>query len=371
MFLKHILLINFRNYDNLSLDFNKNINIIYGKNGQGKTNLLESIYLLGLTKSHRNNNDNNLIKKNSEFLKVSGLLRNKDFDKKLEIYINNDKKIYKIDNDLIKKKIDYLSNMNVVIFYPDDLMLIKGSPLERRKFLNTEISQLNKSYYKLLSDYEKILKMRNNYLKNNRTYDVNYFNIITDHLIEKAKYIIYFRLKFIKKINNTLSSIYKNIIDLDNFYIKYKSDIDVLENNVDKIKEKLNIQYEKLLNEEFKAKTTLFGPHRDDFEFFLADKNLRDYGSQGQQRSAVISLKLSLINIIKEVIGEKPILLLDDVFSELDDEKKNNLLNYIDGDMQVIITTTDINNIDEKLVKAAKIIEIDNAKIIKTNEVEK
>ena len=184
MILKNIELKNFRNYEKLKIKFGSKINIIYGNNGVGKTNLLESIYLLALTKSHKSFLDNTLIKKNKEISNVKGVFEINDIESSFEIDLSINKKQIKKDNYEIKKLSDYLSIINIIIFYPDDLLIIKGSPNERRNYLNLELSQIFKNYIDILLKYNKLLKMRNNYLKNTIKYDDNYFNILTDHLID-------------------------------------------------------------------------------------------------------------------------------------------------------------------------------------------
>ncbi len=374
MYLKKLKLHNFRNYKSLNVTLSKGINIIYGDNAQGKTNLLESIYCLGLTKSHRNFIDNNLIKENEEYLTIEGIFNKKNFDNKLNIYIDNKTKVLKYNNDTIKKISDYISILNIIIFYPDDLELIKGSPQERRKYLNLELSQLYSNYYIVMNEYNKILKLRNEYLKKiskKLSKDLTYIKILTGYLIDKSIIIYKMRDKFIKKINENISDIYKDIMSLDGFKIKYKPSINM--DNIDlkdpNLKEYLVKEYEKRLDYDIKILSTSIGPHKDDIEFFLKDKNLKLYGSQGQQRIAIISLKLSELKIFEKYKEETPILLLDDIFSELDDDKKNNLLRYISKNIQTIITTTDLNNLDNKLIKKSKLFKIENGKIIKIKEV--
>ncbi len=373
MILKQINLVNYRNYEKLKLKFYKGINIIYGPNAQGKTNLLESIYFLGLTKSHRPIIENNLIMNNKLNSSVEGIINSGKLDKKLNINFDyNNKKLF-IDNNTIKKVSDYISNLNIIIFCPDDLELIKSSPQVRRKFLNMELSQLYSNYYVVLNEYTKLLKIRNNYLKKynkNEEVDSNYFDILTNYLVDKAILIYKMRYKFINKINEYCNIIYKNIMNIDNFSIKYLPNIDNL--NIFDINFKNDLI--KLINDNFKNDVkfccTLIGPHKDDFEFILDNKNLKLYGSQGQQRAAVLTLKLSEIELFKKYKDETPILLLDDIFSELDDNKKNNLLKYIVKDIQTIITTTDLNNLDKKLIKKSKILKIENGTIKKIKEVE-
>lgn len=372
MILKKIELHNFRNYESLMTRFYKGINIIYGDNAQGKTNLLESIYVLGLTKSHRSFIDDNLIKNGCESLMIKGIVSGGLFDKELQITIDNKSKGYKIDDNSIKKVSDYISNMNIIIFYPDDLETLKGSPQLRRKYLNTELSQLYNSYYVVLNDYNKLLKMRNDYLKKmfkGQDVDMNYFDIITSYLIEKAIIIYQMRYKFIEKINETCGQIYKDIMGIEDFHIEYVSNMKIDDMKDPKLKDKLFEQYKKQLSYEQRVCITTIGPHKDDFNFMVGENNLKLYGSQGQQRIAVLTLKLAEIPIFKKYKETTPVLLLDDVFSELSDDKKNNLIKYISKDIQTIITTTELNNLDSKLVKKAKLFKIEQGKLIKIKEV--
>ena len=372
MILKKIELLNFRNYEKLSTRFYKGINIIYGDNAQGKTNLLESIYVLGITKSHRSFIDNSLIKNSMNRASISGTINNGGLDVNLKVIIDNKKKLLKIDNSTIKKVSDYISNMNIIIFYPEDLELLKGSPQIRRKYFNLELSQLYSNYYIVLNEYNKLLKIRNEYLKKmckNINVDKYYFDILTNYLVDKAIIIMKIRNKYIEKINNYCESIFSDIMKIKNFKIKYIPSIDVNFSDDEKNKILLKNLYDEKLNYDIKMCSTTFGPHKDDFEFLLDEYNLKNYGSQGQQRIAVLCLKLAEIQIFKKFKNTTPILLLDDVFSELSDDKKNNLMKYISKDIQTIITTTELNNLDKKLVKKSKLFKIENGKLIKVKEV--
>lgn len=372
MILKKIELRNFRNYEKLSTRFYKGINIIYGDNAQGKTNLLESIYVLGLTKSHRAFIDNSLIKNGSEILHIKGTISGNVLDKDLHIIIDNKSKNLNIDSTPIKKVSDYISNMNIIIFYPDDLEILKGSPQLRRKYLNLELSQLYNSYYVVQNDYNKLLKIRNEYIKDlnkGKNVDMNYFDIITSYLIDKSIIIYQMRFKYIEKINEVCGEIYKDIMGIDGFYIEYLPNVNIKDIKDPNLKDKLLIQYAEKLETDKKMYTTTLGPHKDDFNFMLGDNNLKYYGSQGQQRIAVIALKLSEIPIFKKYKETTPILLLDDVFSELSDDKKNNLIKYINKDIQTIITTTELSNLDSRLIKRSKLFKIEKGKLIKIKEV--
>ena len=371
MILKRIELVNFRNYDQLSTRFYKGINIIYGDNAQGKTNLLESIYTLGITKSHRSFIDNNLIKSGENKALIRGVINNGSLDTTLEVSIeNNNKKLF-IDKTNVRKVSDYISSMNIIIFYPDDLELLKGSPQLRRKYFNLELSQLYSNYYVVLNDYNKLLKIRNDYLKKMNkkiSVDMNYFSILTSYMVDKSIILMKMRKKYVEKINEYCKDIFKDIMNVDNFNIKYICSLNV-DLGCAKLKDELLNFYESKLSYDIKNSNTCFGPHRDDYEFYIDDNNLKFYGSQGQQRIAVLCLKLSEIEIFKKYKNTTPILLLDDVFSELSDDKKNNLLKYISKDIQTIITTTELSNLDKKLVKKSKLFNISAGKLKKIREV--
>ncbi len=366
MILKNISIINFRNYKKLDLDLNDKINIIYGQNGQGKTNILESIYVLALTKSHRSFIDNNLIKNGEESAIIKGKLK-KDISYNLEILLGKTKKQVKIDNSVESKLSTYIDKMNVIIFSSEDLELIKGSPGERRKYINLELSQLSANYYNALNDFEKLLKIRNETLKkinNLEEVDLNYFNILTEYLVNKSVFIYQMRNKYIQKLNDICPKIFKEISGLEGFNIKYKPSIDISSFEKENIKKILEETLRENFEKEVSAKMTIYGPHRDDFEFCKGNDSLRDFGSQGQQKMAVLALKLSEIEIFSDYKKTSPIILLDDVFSDLDSLKKNNLLKHINKNMQVIITTTDLDSIDKKLLKKAKLIHIKNGEVL-------
>lgn len=371
MYIKKVKLHNFRNYGALQVSLYKGINIIYGENAQGKTNLLESIYVLGLTKSHRSFIDNNLIKEGEDYLTIEGVINNESFDDKLNVYIDPKNKILKYNGNVVKKISDYISIFNIIIFYPDDLEIIKGSPQIRRKYLNLELSQLYSNYYILISEYSKILRMRNEYLRqlnNKKASDLNYLDVITNYLIDKAILIYKLRYKFIDKINIYCEKIYKDIMGISNFSVRYTPNIE-FDINDSNLKQLLIEKYKRKVEYDIKLCSTTLGPHKDDFEFYIGDKNLKYYGSQGQQRIGVLAFKLSEIEIFKKYNNRTPILLLDDIFSELDQQKSNNLLKYINKNIQTIITTTDLNNLDRKLVKKSKLFNIKDGNIIKIKEV--
>lgn len=360
MYLKRIELKNFRNYSNLKISFNKGINILYGNNAQGKTNLLESIYILGLTDTFRNVSNQDMIKSNKNYFQIDGILKKEALDTMMQLKYIDNKKFMKRDQTIINKVSDYISYLNIILFAPEDLDIIKGPPINRRRFLNTELSQLYRNYYILYNEYEKILKMRNDYIKTNN-YNKDYFDILTSYYIDKNILIYKLRKKFISKINLYCRGIYKDITGLDGFKIIYRPNIEYDVNNYDK---NYYLKYfQDKYEYEYKIGSSVFGIHKDDFDFFLGDIDLKHYGSQGQKKIAVLALKLSEIEIFKKYKDSMPILLLDDVFSEIDNVKNNNLLKYLNKDIQVIITTVSLDKINKNILKKAKKFIVDNGKV--------
>lgn len=371
MNLSKISLINFRNYSKCNIKFNDKVNIFIGNNAQGKTNILESIYVLSLTKSYRTNNDDFLKQKGSDNYKINGDIKLGKYFKKLSVMVSgNDKKVF-INDTNIKKISDYVSSLNVILFSPEDVEIIKGAPSLRRDLLNIEMSQLYKQYIKNYNEFNKLLKMRNDYLKllyTNGNGDYRYLDILTENLVERAAYIYKERINFIDKINSNISKIYKNLTNTDNLYIKYDTNIEIENKNLDEIKKLLLEKYKKNINKEIINGSTLYGPHRDDFHFLINENDIKTFGSQGQQKMAMISFKLAEISIFQEVTNTKPILLLDDIFSELDKTKRNKLVEYINNDIQVIITSNDTVGINKKILQNAKIFKIEQGKIIEKGD---
>ncbi len=360
MFFKSVELKNYRNYDLLKLKFTPTINIIVGKNGQGKTNILESLYYTGHLKSHRVSDDTILIKNSKKNFKILSKIQKNEFLDEIKIENTEySRKIY-LNNDEITKKSEYLELINIILFEPSNLELIKGAPNIRREFLNDAIININHSYYNILNDYNKLLKMRNEYLKSRRN-DKEYLEVLDKYFIDKAMLIYQMRNKYINKINEFITNIFRYIMNIDNLKIQYKSFYNILleqENPKEYFQNFLKENYEKEKN----IGLTSEGPHKDDFVFLTNQINLKEYGSQGQQRAGVISLKFAEAEIIKKYKKTLPVLLLDDVFSELDGIRKNNLLKYLSSGSQVILTTTDINKISKKLIDNANIIKIEQYK---------
>lgn len=366
MILKCLKIRNFRNYESADLQLNDKINIIYGKNGQGKSNLLESIHVLSLTKSHRISIDQNLIKEGENFSKIQGKIVKGGYETNLQVLINKDQKKIKVNSTSVKKVSDYISNLSVIMFYPEDLDIIKGPPSIRRKILDDEISKLNSSYYIIFNQYKKLIKLKNEYLKE-KSLDLNYLSVINDYLTAKSLKIYKIRQKFIDRLNEYISIIYEDIMHTKNLKVVYKTEIK--EDLLMLDEKKLRTYYSNVEQSEIKFCKSLFGPHHDDILFYIENREMKSFASQGQKRAAILALKLSFIEIFKKYKKENPVLLLDDVFSELDENKRKNLIKYLSDNIQTIITTTDLNCIEKQIIKKAKVIEIINGKIEKQEEV--
>ena len=366
LIIRKINLVNFRNLVKQQIIFDKRINIFIGDNAQGKTNILESIYFLALTKSYRTN-DYNLINKDEEFTKVKGEIKDTSISKSLSVEIVNENKIVRINNNEIKKISDYITNLNVILVSPEDINILQGTPAERRNFLNIELSQLSKNYIKKYNEFNKILKIRNNSLKmlyNSSSPDRRYLDSLTENLIDREIDIYQERKKFIDMINESISKIYEDILGIKKFNIKYETNIEFENFDTDSLKEILEKKYNNSLQKEIDNGMTLYGPHRDDLKFFINNDDIKIFGSQGQQKVAIISLKLAEIAIFKELTGTNPIILLDDIFSELDSKTRNKLINYIPNDIQVIITSNDTRGINRSFLESAKIYKVVNGKIV-------
>jgi len=351
-------LLKFRNFDKLELDFSSNKNIIIGNNGEGKTNIVEAIFILGLTKSFRTTDEEVIIKDNGNLYKIEGNVKS-NFINNYKIVYQDGNKVVKINNNKINKLSDYISNINIILFSINDLKLIKDTPSTRRKLINLEISQLNNKYITYLNYYNKILKQRNTYLKKmyDRNINYDYLSIIDNQLIEYGIKIYEIRKEFINSINEILPNIYEKLGGNSGLNIYYKSDYDNL--SFDFIVE----NYKKSINKDINLGSTQFGIHRDDFIFSINDMDIKNYASEGQQKNSVIAFKLSELELFYNIKKEYPILILDDLFSELDLKKIEKILNYISLDVQTFITTTDLKKIKKKYLKNSKVFEINKGEI--------
>ena len=342
MWINNIKIKNFRNYYEQEIDLNENINIFYGENAQGKTNIIEAIFLCSMGKSFRAKKDKEMINLNSENASIEIEYQKTDRDGKIKINIGN-KKSVSVNGVKIKKLSELLGNINVVIFTPDDINILKGGPSNRRRFLDIMISQLRPNYMYNLNLYLKTLEQRNNYLRQIREQnkDESLLDIWDEKISEYAINIYNYRKEFIEKIKNKIKNIHSEITDKkEEIEIEYISECKSKEEYLRLLKQRRKLDI-------IKGFTTK-GVHRDDFMIYINNELVNIYGSQGQNRTAVLSLKIAEMQVIYDEIGEYPILLLDDFMSELDEKRRKNFLEYIEN-TQVIITCTDkIENLNRE-----------------------
>ena len=356
MYIKEIELNNFRNYKEQKVSFSRNVNIFIGKNAQGKTNLLEGIYLNAFGKSFKNVKDKEMIRFGEEYCKIKTISENEEGENTTEIAIRNDgRKGIKKDGVKIKRASELLDRIYIIIFSPEDLRIVKDEPEKRRKFINRELCQIRAGYLYDLNEYNRVLKQRNVYLKE-KNIDEDMLDIWDRQLAACGTRIIRKRKQFIERIDEISRNIHYGITDgKERLALKYESNVPASANTEEDFYEILIATRE----DDIRNGTTGRGPHRDDFSINADAIDLRRFGSQGQQRTAALSLKLSEIKIIEEEKGEKPVLLLDDVLSELDNDRQVMLINSL-GENQMFITTTEIiESVAEKLPKGKyfKIVE--------------
>lgn len=353
-------LVNFRNYEKEKIHFKNNLNVIVGKNAQGKTNLLESIFLCCVGKSFKTNVEKDLINKTKTSASIKINFTNKKGKVNVTVGLENNKKFVKLNEINLLKISQLLGNLCCVFFSPNELKLVKETPEDRRKFINLDLSQINKEYYFNLIRYNNILKERNKLLKMYESENTikETLPIWDTQLANVGAKIIKDRLNFINKLNAFAHIEHKNLTsNEENLFISYNSNENLENKTESEIEQSLLNNLKINHDKDIKLKYTTIGPHRDDLKFSINGFDVKNFASQGQQRTVALSLKLAELEIFKEVLGEYPILLLDDVFSELDDNRQNKLINRVKS-IQTIITTTNFNyNI------SANIIEIENAKI--------
>ncbi|QPC47935.1 DNA replication/repair protein RecF [Mangrovibacillus cuniculi] len=368
MFITDLTLKQYRNYDDLHVKFQNQVNVFIGENAQGKTNVMESIYVLAMAKSHRTANDKELIQWEKDYAKIEGRLHKSNGQAPLEIIISKKGKKAKYNHLEQSKLSQYVGNMNVVMFAPEDLNLVKGSPQVRRRFIDMEIGQVSAVYLHDISQYQKIVQQRNHYLKllqTRKTTDETMLEVLTEQFIQVAVKILQKRFEFLQKLQEWAEPIHTGISrGKEALRIAYQPSVGVLESmDSSMLIEKYEEMYNHKKEKEKERGVTLFGPHRDDITFFVNDRDVQTYGSQGQQRTTALSVKLAEIELIHSETREYPILLLDDVLSELDDYRQSHLLNTIQGKVQTFVTTTSVDGIDHQTLKEAATYQVDSGTI--------
>ena len=361
MIIKRLELADYRNYEFLSMDFDKGTNILYGDNAQGKTNILEAIYVAATTKSHKSSKDKEIVNFNKEEAHIRTYTEKDGIETRVDMHLRKNKtKGIAIDGNKIKKAADLLGICNVVFFSPEDLSIIKNGPAERRKFVDMELCQLDSFYLYNLNNYNKIVNNRNKLLK-----DISFhpefkdtLNIWDSQMVSYGSKIIERRELFIKQLNEIIYDIHYRLSGgKEEIMISYEPDV-----KAEDFEKRLMENQDK----DIRFKQTTVGPHRDDFSFLNKGIDIRKYGSQGQQRTAALSLKLSEIELVKKITKDTPILLLDDVLSELDSNRQNYLLNSI-GDIQTIITCTGLEEFVNNRFEVNKIFKVVNGVVTSEN----
>lgn len=358
MIIESIELKNFRNYKSLSMEFDGKTNILYGDNAQGKTNILEALYISATTKSHKGSKDREIINFYADESHIKTIINKKDIPYRIDMHLKKNKpKGIAINGIPIKKASELFGILNVVFFSPEDLNLIKNGPAERRRFLDLELCQLDKIYVYNMVNYNKVLNQRNQLLKaaDFRFDLLDTLDVWDLQLVEYGKKIIEKRRKFIDSLNVIIREIHNDLSgQREELKLVYIPDVPE-----DSFYDELVSHREK----DRKLKSTCIGPHRDDFAFCIGGRDVRKFGSQGQQRTAALSLKLSEIKLVSRVINDNPVLLLDDVLSELDANRQNHLLNSI-GNIQTMITCTGLDDFIQNRFEINKLYHIENGNII-------
>lgn len=363
MFIKRLSLKNFRNYEAAEIEFTKNINIMLGNNAQGKTSLIEGIYALSTTKSHRTSKDIQMIRFDQDFARVDTLLQiPDDDDAELSLSITKKGKTAKYNGISASRLSEYVGKLKTVFFAPEDLELIKGSPSIRRKFLNMEIGQLDPLYIHHLVCYTKILKQRNDLLKNYIESDSSQLmlEVLTQQLIPYLMYLLNKRLWFLESLEVHARKVHAFITNTkEDISFRYVNSM-----RVDEItKEVLMVKFESLYANDKKMRTTTAGIHRDDFSVYLSSINAHEFASQGQQRTSILSIKLAEIDLIYTSTGFYPVLLLDDVLSELDVNRQVKLLASTKDKTQTFITTTSVSEIYQEIIDSSDVFRVTEGEI--------
>ncbi|MBP1994593.1 DNA replication/repair protein RecF [Paenibacillus eucommiae] len=368
MFLTKFSLQHYRNYEQVELSTNSNVNIFVGPNAQGKTNLLEAIYVMALTKSHRTHQDKELIGWNSEQAFLHAEVNKKYGPCKLDLQITQKGKKAKINGLEQRKLSNFIGAMNVVMFAPEDLEIVKGAPGGRRRFLDMEIGQVQPSYLYDLSQYQKILQQRNHGLKQSigsGQAGEALLAVWNEQLAQYGVKIMKKRQSFIKKLQHWAETIHKGITnDQESLTIRYAPSFEFPENEDESVLfSQFMIKLSQVKDQELRRGITLVGPHRDDLLFFINEKEVQTYGSQGQQRTTALSLKLAEIELIHGEVGEYPLLLLDDVLSELDEYRQTQLIRTFQRKVQTFITTTGLESVHLDKLDDASVFHVLEGKV--------
>lgn len=362
MKIEQLSLTHFRNIENLNLVFDKDVTVIIGKNGQGKTNVLEAIHYCSTSRSFRVKDDQLCIQFNQELSRIIGVFSVKGNKKQLKVILNQDGKYLFENNKSFSTNKEFIGLVNTVLFSPNDLFLFDGYPKVRRKFIDSELSKLFPEYVEALFSYNKLLKERNNYLKQIQI-DKDYISVLDDQMIEYSITVLNYRYRFIDYLNRNVAKLFQDLVEEESWKINLSLESDIPRG--DNLRETLKLMYNQSLNKDIMFKSTQIGIHKDDLVTYINDQELINVASQGQKRMMIIAIKLCLIHYIKENINEFPILLLDDVFSEIDEVKRKRFIEFLPKKCQTIVTTTDISHIKLWSQERYSLFTVSNGNVVK------
>lgn len=369
MIIKTLTLQNYRNYHSLTVSFSSSLNIFIGNNGQGKTNLLESIYVLSATRSHRTTKDGELLYWQEENTLIQGEIEKQtgSFPLSYAYSAKNKGKILRFNHLIQKKASEYIGQFHVILFCPDDLFLIKGSPSQRRKFLDQELGFRNRYYLQLLSQYQKLLKERNQCLQKGK-WDALYLDILDEQLSDYGSKIMRLRADFLNQLGEFATEIYRFLTqEKEELTLTYLPSIPLAKS--EKEQKEVFLHYlQKNREKDQQQRATKLGIQRDDWILKMNNKEAKSFASQGQQRLLILSIKLAEVEYIAQILGEYPVLLLDDVMSELDDERQMRLLQILENRVQTFITTTTLEHLEGKMKVKPKIFEVKAGEITTISE---
>ena len=375
MELQSLRLVNYRNYTDLTLNFSDGVNVFLGENAQGKTNLLESIYVLALARSHRTSSDKDLIRWQEKEATISGRVKKSISDTPLSLHFSNKGKKARVNHLEQSKLSQYIGQLNVILFAPEDLELVKGAPSVRRRFIDMEFGQMNPLYLYNTTQYRRILKERNAYLKRlqmKQTTDTIFLDVLTEQLVDIGSQVLLARQTFLERLEVAAQPIHAEISNKrETLTLRYQTSLDFeKETDLGTIKLVFEQTLKKQQSREIMQGSTLVGPHRDDIQFIVNDNDVAVFGSQGQQRTTALAIKLAEIDLMQQETGEYPILLLDDVLSELDANRQTHLLLAIQDKVQTFITAPTLSDIARQLIHAPRVFHVKQGEIVLEEQVE-
>ncbi|MFT8850047.1 DNA replication/repair protein RecF [Leuconostoc pseudomesenteroides] len=368
MELESLTLKNYRNYGDLTLEFSDGVNVFLGENAQGKTNLLESIYVLALARSHRTSSDKDLIQWSEKEATISGRVKRAISNTPLSLNFSNKGKKARVNHLEQSKLSQYIGQLNVILFAPEDLELVKGAPSVRRRFIDMEFGQMNPLYLYNTTQYKRILKERNAYLKRlqlKQTTDTVFLDVLSEQLVNVGAQILLARESFLKKLEQAAQPIHAEISDQrETLHLVYNSSVNFEEkDDLAGVTAAFEAALLKQRAREIMMGSTLLGPHRDDLQFIVNDNNVAVFGSQGQQRTTALAVKLAEIDLMQQETGEYPVLLLDDVLSELDANRQTHLLLAIQDKVQTFITAPSLTDVARQLIHTPKVFHVKHGEI--------